>query len=134
MFDESQGTLRLVHDGLGDERVPSLSLEKLKEIYRGGRGSVCSWRTTAGLVNRGTNLTAECGRSLCLVSLCSSLSYGMLSPGRYNKVLDSASCSLVVAIVFERGVCTCDDGYGRSGERMYWCVVIHARNIRRLRG
>lgn len=55
MFDESQGTLQLAHDDLGDERVPSLSLERLKDAYRAGRGSVCSWRTTAGLVNRGNH-------------------------------------------------------------------------------
>jgi len=53
MFDESGGTLRLVRDGLGDERVPLLSLERLKEMYRTGRGSVRSWRTTAGVVSGG---------------------------------------------------------------------------------
>eukprot|EP00752_Nemacystus_decipiens_P012877 g11399.t1 len=51
MLDESKGTLRLAHDGLGDERVPSLTLEGLKEVYRTGRGSVCSWRATASSAN-----------------------------------------------------------------------------------
>lgn len=55
MFDESQGTLRLVRDGLGDERVPSLTLERLKEVYRAGSGSVCSWRAAGDLVNRGND-------------------------------------------------------------------------------
>lgn len=54
MLDESKGTLRLARDGLGDARVPSLPLETLKEMYRTGRGSVCSWRATASLANRGT--------------------------------------------------------------------------------
>lgn len=48
MLDESKGTLRFARDGLGDERVPSLTLERLKEVYRTGRGSVCSWRATEG--------------------------------------------------------------------------------------
>lgn len=58
MLDESKGTLRLARDGLGDERVPSLTLERLKEMYRTGRGSVCSWRATASLANRGAYLNS----------------------------------------------------------------------------
>ena len=53
MLDESKGTLRLARDGLGDERVPCLPLERLKEAYRTGRGSVCSWRATPSPVNGG---------------------------------------------------------------------------------
>ncbi|CAN0312542.1 unnamed protein product, partial [Ectocarpus sp. 12 AP-2014] len=52
MFDESHGTLRLSRDSLGDERVPSLSLERLKNSYRTRRGGVRSW-TTAGMSNKG---------------------------------------------------------------------------------
>ena len=52
MLDKSKGTLRLFRDALGDERVPSLSLRRLKDAYRAGRGSVRSW-TTAGLFRRG---------------------------------------------------------------------------------
>lgn len=53
MLDESKGTLRLARDGLGDERVPSLTLERLKEVYRASRGSVCSWRATPSTANGG---------------------------------------------------------------------------------
>eukprot|EP00904_Undaria_pinnatifida_P005418 jgi/Undpi1/2005/HiC_scaffold_12.g05392.m1 len=52
MLDKSKGTLRLFRDALGDERVPSLSLCRLKQAYREGRGSVRSW-TTAGLFRPG---------------------------------------------------------------------------------
>lgn len=52
MFDESRGTLRLSRDGLGDERVPTLSLEGLKDAYRTGRASLTSW-TTAGAFTEG---------------------------------------------------------------------------------
>ena len=58
MLDESKGTLRLARDGLGDERVPSLSLERLKEAYRTGRGSVSSWRATASSTDGGTYVTS----------------------------------------------------------------------------
>eukprot|EP00903_Cladosiphon_okamuranus_P017634 g16243.t1 len=64
MLDESKGTLRLVRDGLGDERVPCLSLERLKEAYQTGRGSVCSWRVTASPANGEANalIRVEQGR------------------------------------------------------------------------
>lgn len=52
MFDESRGMLGLSRQGLGDERVPALSLEELKDAYRGGRASLTSW-TTAGVFNGG---------------------------------------------------------------------------------
>lgn len=45
MLDESRGTLRLSRDALGDERVPSLSLERLRNAYRTGSGSLRSWTT-----------------------------------------------------------------------------------------
>lgn len=52
MFDESQGTLRLNRDDLGDERVPSLTLTQLREAYQAGTGSLRSW-TTEGLFGSG---------------------------------------------------------------------------------
>lgn len=52
MFDESQGTLRLSRDVLGDERVPSLSLQRLRGAYRDGTGSLRSW-TTVGAFETG---------------------------------------------------------------------------------
>lgn len=52
MLDKSRGTLSLSRDGLGDERVPALSLEGLKDAYRMGRASLTSW-TTAGVFNGG---------------------------------------------------------------------------------
>lgn len=71
MLDESKGTLRLARDGLGDERVPCLSLERLKEAYRTGRGSVCSWRATASPANRGNYPAAGGVAAFLPVSLAS---------------------------------------------------------------
>lgn len=52
MFNESNGTLGLSRKTLGDERVPSLSLDRVKNAYRTGNGVLRSW-TTAGMVQAG---------------------------------------------------------------------------------
>lgn len=89
MLDESKGTLRLARDGLGDARVPSLPLETLKDMYRTGRGSVCSWRATASSANRGTCPTS------CLSCFVTFLIDVLLKPqGRcFPLGVESAICS-----------------------------------------
>lgn len=62
MFDESRGTLRLSRDVLGDERVPSLPLQRLRDAYREGTGSLRSW-TTTGVFDAGEGWW-ETGRGL----------------------------------------------------------------------
>lgn len=46
MFDESTGILRLVRSGLGDYRVPFLTLQRLRDAYRSGAGSLRAWTTS----------------------------------------------------------------------------------------
>lgn len=45
MVDDSTGMLRLARLGLGDYRVPFLTLQRLRDAYRSGAGSLCAWTT-----------------------------------------------------------------------------------------
>lgn len=104
MFDESEGTLRLVRDDLGDERVPLLSLEKLKEIYQTGRGSVRSWRTTAGLANGGD----KTGHVAALAHVIRASTF---SPG---------DCFSPIYVHLRRS----DRGHERSGQRAFMVIFL----------